>query len=760
MNDSTHLSQASTLEQALGLGALGYKIVPIPVGEKFPKGIPAWQEKATNDELQIQNWWGQGERGIGWAMGRQPNGMNVVAVDVDVNDGKPGKANIAAFIKEHGLQDHFAATVTSRTGSGGYHFIFGLPDDVEITNGKLLEGVDIRGEGGFIVIPPSIHPNGEPYSWKEGKSPFDMRPALAPDSLVEALQAPVPVPTTTPTPQRLSAPGDVGPIEWANRNLDPNAILSAGGWQYSHAKGGDQYWARPGKSLRDGHSAVVHDDGTVVIWTTELPAGWSQLGKAGRDGSVILTPFDVFCAVEHGCDVRSAMRVLRLDHMPREAGPLASIPSEPASTVQGGVEAGVSPTPTSNLPDEFWESREWLAHIRTAAHSRMASADAILGAVFARYSATIPVTYRIPPIVMAASTFDHMSVLVSESSGGKSGAAHIAKELLPPVHEKVIRWDQPVGSGEGLVELFYDWVMEENDKGKQVEVHKKVFNAVHFTADEGMALVQTSRRDSTTIGSILCSAWTGTQLGQANASRDRKRIVEAGTGRVAGVMGIQLSLGHHLLADEWVRQGLSGRLVFFAAEDPTIPAPADMPDWPGPLDVRFHPITPTELVYDQTIVDEIRHDHWTRTTGQRHEAPIDGHTRLAKLKISGMIALIEGRQTVTVSDWELAGQILNSSTKLRNLMLTVKQIQDRDASHTRAVATAETELIKESHKERKAIAHLCDTIIAKVPEEGIAVGKLRKSVTATKTRHRFETALGQAVERGAVAVDNGVVFPA
>ena len=411
-----------------------------------------------------------------------------------------------------------------------------------------------------------------------------------------------------------------------------------------------------------------------------------------------------------------------------------------------------------NLPDEFWQSRPWLGHIRQAAHARMASADAILGAILARYSATIPVSYSIPPIVMARSTFDHMSVLVSESSGGKSGAAAIAKELLPPVHEKVIRWDQPVGSGEGLVELFYDWVMEENDKGKQVEVHKKVFNAVHFTADEGMALVQTSRRDSTTIGSILCSAWTGSQLGQANASRDRKRIVEAGTGRVAGLMGIQLSLGHHLLADEWVRQGLSGRLVFFAAEDPTIPHPEDMPEWPGELDVAYHPVTPTTIEYDMQIKNEIRNDHWTRTTGARHEAPIDGHTRLAKLKVSGIIALIEGRQDVTVSDWELASQILASSTTIRNQMLAIKKQQERDASHTRAMGTAETEIIKEDYKERKLIAAMCDKIVQRVPEEGIGRNQLRKLVSSSTTKHRFDPALAQAVDRGAVKVVDGKVL--
>ena len=99
-----------------------------------------------------------------------------------------------------------------------------------------------------------------------------------------------------PTPSRLSA-GDDNPLDWANENLDPREGLASIGWQYAHSKGQDQFWVRPGKNMRDGHSAVIHDDGTVVIWTTDLPPGWDRLGKQGVDGSVVMTPFDVFCAV-------------------------------------------------------------------------------------------------------------------------------------------------------------------------------------------------------------------------------------------------------------------------------------------------------------------------------------------------------------------------------------------------------------------------------------------------------------------------------
>ncbi len=141
MNHTT-TGSSETLDQALTLGALGYKIIPVPKGEKYPKGLSEWQKKATNDETQIYDWWGTGEAGIGWAMGHQPNGDYLVAIDVDVSDGKVGKATIEAIIKEHYLAEDFTGTIMQRTGTDGYHFIFDDPKRI-ITNGILGEHVDI-----------------------------------------------------------------------------------------------------------------------------------------------------------------------------------------------------------------------------------------------------------------------------------------------------------------------------------------------------------------------------------------------------------------------------------------------------------------------------------------------------------------------------------------------------------------------------------------------------------------------------------------
>jgi hypothetical protein len=84
-------------------------------------------------------------------------------------------------------------TLTAATGGGGSHLFFIHPGDVEIRNtaGRLpgiadaLPGVDLRGDGGYVVSAPSRHRSGRPYAWTDpdavpAATPAWLRPAPHP----------------------------------------------------------------------------------------------------------------------------------------------------------------------------------------------------------------------------------------------------------------------------------------------------------------------------------------------------------------------------------------------------------------------------------------------------------------------------------------------------------------------------------------------------------------------------------------------------
>ena len=79
-------------------------------------------------------------------------------------------------------------TVTAITGSGGEHRIFKYPKGLKISNKVSFDnGLDIRSNGGLIVVTPSVHASGNRYRWLDGHSPFDIEPADVPKWLLDLM---------------------------------------------------------------------------------------------------------------------------------------------------------------------------------------------------------------------------------------------------------------------------------------------------------------------------------------------------------------------------------------------------------------------------------------------------------------------------------------------------------------------------------------------------------------------------------------------
>lgn len=118
--------------------------------------------EATSDPKRIQRWWRRWRSAnVGIATGAA-SGM--VAVDVDL----PAASTCLGRVIEAGLP----TTLTGLTGGGGFHLIYRCADEaLRNSAGRLpglegeLPGIDLRGNGGYIVAPPSVHRSGGAYGW-------------------------------------------------------------------------------------------------------------------------------------------------------------------------------------------------------------------------------------------------------------------------------------------------------------------------------------------------------------------------------------------------------------------------------------------------------------------------------------------------------------------------------------------------------------------------------------------------------------------
>jgi hypothetical protein len=171
---------------ALRYAARGLPVFPLRHRDKIPLTTHGFLD-ATAECDQVFAWW---RRWPGANIG-VPTGPCSGWLVVDL-DGAEGVAAWAALEQRHGQ----APTLTSRTGRGR-HLVYAYPPDRELgnTSGRLGPRIDTRADGGYVVVPPSVHPTGQPYRWSQSTPPGVSGPQEAPTWLLEALaEAPAPTP--------------------------------------------------------------------------------------------------------------------------------------------------------------------------------------------------------------------------------------------------------------------------------------------------------------------------------------------------------------------------------------------------------------------------------------------------------------------------------------------------------------------------------------------------------------------------------------
>lgn len=135
----------------------------------------------TSDITAIQQWWNRSpDANVGFVTGAQ---SGIVALDIDPRHG--GLESLRELEEQYG---HLPDGPRVRTGGGGEHIFFRHPGGHVKSRAGVAPGIDVRGDGGYVVVPGSVHSTGKSYVWEHGKTPSKLPLPPIPDWLLKKLQ--------------------------------------------------------------------------------------------------------------------------------------------------------------------------------------------------------------------------------------------------------------------------------------------------------------------------------------------------------------------------------------------------------------------------------------------------------------------------------------------------------------------------------------------------------------------------------------------
>ncbi len=176
--------KSSNLNTALWYAQKGLPVFPLMPGEKTPDTPHGFYDATTNPD-RIKSWWQENpERNIGIATGMDPFNLVVIDQDFHPERGIDGKEFLRSWESDHGP---LPPTWTATSATGGQHLYFRGTGSESCSEDKNHEfGIDIRGKGGYVMAPPSLHPCGKRYSWD--LAPGEIKLATANDRVSELIK--------------------------------------------------------------------------------------------------------------------------------------------------------------------------------------------------------------------------------------------------------------------------------------------------------------------------------------------------------------------------------------------------------------------------------------------------------------------------------------------------------------------------------------------------------------------------------------------
>ena len=180
MSPPNRSTTPSVLDAALAYARHGWQVFPVKDRAKNPLTEHGFHD-ASSDAETIRNWWERFPKAnVGVSTGPA---SGLVVLDVDMHNNVDGSESLREL---EGKLGALPDTVEALTGGGGRHLFFRHPGR-PVKSRKVAEGVDCKADGGYVILPPSVHASGRAYQWEGMSHPEDVRVAELPAAWLDFL---------------------------------------------------------------------------------------------------------------------------------------------------------------------------------------------------------------------------------------------------------------------------------------------------------------------------------------------------------------------------------------------------------------------------------------------------------------------------------------------------------------------------------------------------------------------------------------------
>ena len=609
------------LTAALKYADAGWYLLPVKGGTKDPGSIvgKGWPAKSSRDPKQITAWFAGTGHGIALHAGRS----GAVILDVDEPENVPDEV---LLIMESG--GPYQSTRPDQPGRGHYLLLNDTGRRIGNSLGKLAVNAkwgEVRGANGVIIAAPTGHPDGGRYHWERtGTVPG------IPDYLAEALpESCTPEDTATDTQVaafiKANATGTLTEAVTGLTNTLTAKLARGASCHMSTLGVVTDAMAEAAAGLYPARDAL---NALWPIYRTTVTTGTST----GR----VLT-------AKEAKDAFAGILAWAVGQAPANAGRAVERIREripPPDVSELDLEGPQSQT-LESIEDNFWDHRENLSLIYTAALAQMTSPWAVLACCVARLLALTPPTLRLPALVGGDGSLNWFGAIVAKSGGGKGAAMAVADRLV--VSDDV--YIRGAGSGEGMIEAY-----RRANEGQEVQ-------SILFSIDEVDSLASLKDRSGQTTMSVIRSGFSGENLGYTYRGR-AKEVVPRHTYRMAMLVSVQPERAAALFDD--AGGGTPQRFQWFIGRDRRITAdPAPWPTRKGEPR-RIPLISAGDLSRASGIIpvpdelrDTIRQARAASMSGD--DQALDGHALYCREKFAFALALMDGRTNISDDDWKLSG---------------------------------------------------------------------------------------------------------